>query len=255
MSLMYIHEPHQGISHARNACLDNLPAGTDFVAMIDDDELPTPYWLNHLLLAQSHSGADVIVGPTLPVFEDDTADWIRDSGFFDKPQNLGRYSDLQSEPPAATCNVLVNAVIFSRTGMRFDPELTLSGGEDTLLFLNIKQQGYRSAWAARARVAEFVPCERANFAYMWREAYRRGNVRYYLKRRLKAPKPLRHVLLGHKLLVRAVTQILTGTRHATTQLTTARKNSRAKLVSHILDIAIGLGTIAGLLRIKNRHYR
>lgn len=254
LSLTYNHEPRQGISHARNACLDNLPAGTDFVAMIDDDESPDSHWLNHLLLAQSHTAADIVVGPTLPAFEEGVADWIRASGFFAKPENPECYADLQPDPPAATCNVLVKAEIFSDAGMRFDPRLALSGGEDKLLFQDLKLRGYRFAWAADAKVTEYIPRERASFNYMWREAYRRGNVKHYVKRQLKISNRLKLFILVPKSLVRAVVQILTGSYKLTIQFVTDRKN-RAQLVLHALAIADGLGTIAGLLRLENRHYR
>lgn len=254
LSLIYVHEPRRGISHARNACLDRLPAGTDFVAMIDDDELPDPHWLNHLLLAQSRSGADVVVGPTRPAFEDGVAGWIRDSDFFFKPENPDRYTNLQADPPAATCNVLVNAAIFTSGGMRFDPRLALSGGEDKLLFQDLKLRGYRFVWGAGAGATEFIPRQRASFGYMWREAYRRGNVKHYVKRQLKISNRLKLFILVPKSLARAMAQILTGSGKLTAQLVTNRKN-RVQLARHALAIADGLGTIAGLLRIENRHYR
>jgi glycosyltransferase involved in cell wall biosynthesis len=86
-SLTYVVEQQQGISYARNACIDNLPDRTRFVAMVDDDESPDSAWLNHLLLAQYSSGADVVVGPTVPEFEENTASWIQETGYFAKPHN------------------------------------------------------------------------------------------------------------------------------------------------------------------------
>ena len=44
-ALLYYHEPQRGISYARNACLDHVPHATDFIAMIDDDEIPAQDWL------------------------------------------------------------------------------------------------------------------------------------------------------------------------------------------------------------------
>jgi len=252
-SLTYVHEQRRGISHARNACLDHLPAATDFVAMLDDDEIPDSTWLNHLLLARYSSNADVIVGPTYPEFHAGTPAWIRDSGFFLKPENLDRFTDLQADPPAATCNVLVNATIFTQTGLRFDPQLAFSGGEDKLMFQDIKQRGYTFVWAARAKVTETIPPERATFGYIWREQYRRGNVKYYVKRRLKVSNRLKLFRLVPKFLARATGNILAGCYGITTQLIRDRKD-RSALALHALSIADGLGSIAGLLQLKNHHY-
>jgi glycosyltransferase involved in cell wall biosynthesis len=252
-TLVYVHEQRRGISWARNACLDHVPAETDFVAMIDDDEAPDSTWLNHLLFAQSRSGADVVVGPTYPEFQTGTPDWIRDSGFFLKPENPSRFTDLQADPPAATCNVLVNATIFSNAGLRFDPQLALSGGEDKLLFQDIKLRGHTFVWAANARVTEFIPGERATFGYMWREQYRRGSVKYYVKRQLKVSNRLKLIRLVPKFLARAMANILAGSYGVVTQLLRNRKD-RSALACNALIIADGLGSISGLLQLKNRHY-
>lgn len=252
-SLAYVQECRRGISWARNTCLDHVPAETDFVAMIDDDEAPDSTWLNHLLLAQSRSGADVVVGPTYPEFQTGTPAWIRDSGFFLKPENPSRFTDLQADPPAATCNVLVNATIFSKAGLRFDPQLALSGGEDKLLFQDIKLRGHTFVWAANARVTELIPGERATFGYMWREQYRRGSVKFYVKRRLKVSNHLKLILLVPKFLARAMASILVGSYGVVTQLLRDRED-RSALALSALVIADGFGSISGLLHIKNRHY-
>ena len=253
-SLTYVPEQRQGISYARNACIDNLPDGTSFVAMVDDDESPDPAWLNHLLLAQSSSGADVVVGPTLPEFEADTASWVQETGYFAKPQNPDSFEDLQADPPAATCNVLVNAEIFSRLGLRFDPLLALSGGEDKLLFQDIKLRGYKFIWAARAKVTEWIPRERATFAYMWREEFRRASVRHYVKSRLKVSSPLKLLVLIPKSLVRSVKNIAVGCYRVAAQLLKNSAN-RSKLALGALVIADGFGSIAGILGLRSRHYQ
>ncbi|MEN8762574.1 MAG: glycosyltransferase family 2 protein [Thiogranum sp.] len=253
-SLIYVHEQRQGISYARNACIDNLPDGTKFVAMVDDDESPDPAWLNHLLLAHFRSGADVVVGPTLPEFDANTASWVQDTGYFAKPQNPDSYEDLQADPPAATCNVLVNAEIFSKLGLRFDSLLALSGGEDKLLFQDIKLRGYKFVWAARARVTEWIPAERANIAYMWREEFRRASVRHYVKSRLKVSNPLKLLVLVPKSLARAVKNIAAGCYRVAVQLLKNPTN-RSELALGALVIADGCGSIAGLLGLRSRHYR
>ena len=250
--LQYLHEPRPGISHARNMTLAAVPAGTDFIAMIDDDEVPDPDWLDQLLDTQLKSGADIVVGRTTPVFPAKTPDWVSASGFFPKPQNPDSLRELDPDPPAATCNVLVRVTLFADPVVSFEPALALSGGEDKLLFQSFKLSGYTFAWAGTAQVREFIPAERANFAYMWRESYRRGCVKYLVKRRLKSRSALRSLWIAIRLAVRSVARM--GSDLLGAILAYLRRRDRS-WVPHALNIADSLGTIAGVLQIPNRHYR
>ena len=249
--LHYLHEPRPGISWARNTALAAVPPDTDFVAMIDDDEVPAPDWLDQLLDAQARSGADVIVGPATPVFPPHTPDWIMSSRIFMKPENWANLHELDPDPPAATCNVLVRAALLGPAGQSFETALALSGGEDKLLFQSLKLRGYRFAWAAAAGVEEWIPAERANFTYMWRESYRRGCVKYFVKRHLKSRSTLGALRIALRLMVRSIGLI---TWSVLRMLASLGRKSRA-WVPYALNVADNLGTIAGVLQIPNRHYR
>jgi glycosyltransferase involved in cell wall biosynthesis len=249
--LRYLHEPRPGISHARNTALAAVPAGTDFIAMIDDDEVPARDWLDQLLAAQARSGADVIVGPATPIFPPATPGWVTASSLFVKPENQATLRDLDPDPPAATCNVLVRAGLLGPAGMSFDPALALSGGEDKLLFQSLKQHGHTFAFAAAAHVSEWIPPERATFAYMWRESYRRGCVKYFVKQRLKSRTTLGALRIALRLVLRSLGLIAWNLLR-----TLAKLGSRDRAwVASALNVADSLGTIAGTLRIPNRHYR
>lgn len=249
--LRYLHEPRPGISHARNTALAAVPDGTGFIAMIDDDEVPDPDWLDQLLAAQVRSGADIVVGPATPVFPPGTPNWITSSSIFMKPENWASLRELDPDPPAATCNVLVRASLLGAAGLSFDPTLALSGGEDKLLFQSLKMRGHRFAWAAAARVSEWIPAERANFAYMWREAYRRGCVKYFVKRRLKSRSALGALRIAVRMTVQALGRMVW---HLLRMLTSVGQ-ARGVWVPYALQLADNLGTIAGVLQIPNRHYR
>lgn len=250
-SLHYLHEPRPGISYARNAALAAVSPGTDFVAMIDDDEVPAPDWLDQLLHAQARSEADVVVGLAKPVFPPQTPEWIASSGIFVKPENWQSLQELDPDPPAATCNVLVRAELLGPSGATFDPALALSGGEDKLLFQSLKLRGYKFAWAAAARVDEWIPAERATLAYMWRESYRRGTVKYFVKRRLKSRSVPSAVRIALRLVVRSTGLIIWSVLRMMLSL----GQKRRAWVPYALNVADNLGTIAGVLQIPNRHYR
>lgn len=249
--MLYLHEPLPGISYARNKGLAAVPIDSDFIAMIDDDEIPDPDWLDQLLAAQGRSGADIIVGRTTPEFPIATPGWIPATGFFCKPQDPENYQDLDPDTPAATCNVLVSAQALRESRLSFDPSLALSGGEDKLFFQSLKILGYRFAWCYHAHATEHIPTERANFAYMWREAYRRGCVKFPVKRRLKSGSLLRSVKIALRLCIRSLGRIVADLLGIVIHL----RRGRPIWVPHALNIADHLGTIAGVLQVPNRHYR
>ena len=249
--MTYKVEARAGISHARTTSLSAVPSDCNVVAMIDDDERPEPTWLANLLDARERSGADIVVGRTTPVFPPATPTWVSDTGFFLKPQNQEQLADLDSNPPAATCNVMFDAALLHAPGVYFAPEFGLSGGEDKMLFQSLKQQGKRFVWAPEARVSEFIPAERAQLSYMLREAYRRGWVINSIKLRLKSRSTLHSVKIVVKLLLRAVFGIAKNLLLVLLNLV----RGRSVWVPFGLNIASNLGTVAGVLRIPNRHYR
>jgi succinoglycan biosynthesis protein ExoM len=159
--------------------------------------------------------------------------------------------DLDPHPPVATCNVLLRAGLLGKAGVRFDPALALSGGEDKLLFQTLKLHGCRFAWAAGAKVTEWIPAERATLGYMWRESFRRGAVKFYVKRRLKSDSALRTARIALRMTLRSVAGVA---RELLCLLANLWRGRRA-WVPHALEIADNLGTLAGILGVRNRHYR
>lgn len=251
LPLTYVHEPCPGISFARNTALAAVPEGTEFIAMTDDDTVPAPDWLDQLLDTQSRSGADVVVGPTTPVFPPGTPPWVDATGFFLKPQNQESLRDLDPDPPAATCNVLLRADLLGESRLTFEPALAASGGEDKLLFQLLKAQGRRFAWAAAARAVEWIPEDRANLNYMWRESYRRGLVKFFVKRRTKS----RSAAHSLRIAIRLTLHSLLFIPYDGLRILVNLSRGRDTWVPHALDIARNIGTVAGVLGLSSRHYR
>ncbi len=252
-TLTYLRENRRGISYARNTCLDNLPADTDFVAMIDDDEIPEPGWLNHLLYAQARTSADIVTGPTLPVFETDTPAWVGETGYFAKPHHPDSYQDLEPFPPTATCNVLMRADIFTVDKLRFDPELALSGSEDKLLFQDLKLRGLMFTWAAKAIIRETIPTARARLGYMLSEALRRGSTKFYVKSRLKASTRSQQSQLAIRSVIRSLLGII---RHGGYALVywPRGKAKRHKAILSTLHATENVGFLGGVFGYKKNHY-
>lgn len=167
--LKYVVEPHRGIAQARNRAIRES-AEADFVAFIDDDEVPVAGWLDELLWTRAQSGADVICGPVLPTFEAGVPEWVKSGGFFDRET----YHSDSSPDGCRSGNVLIHRSVFN-TVETFDERFGLTGGEDTQFFLRVRQAGYAIFPSHEAVVYESVSTTRGNLRWILRRAYQSGN--------------------------------------------------------------------------------
>lgn len=256
----YVHEQRRGISHARNACLSQVAPQSDFLAMIDDDEIPEPDWIEQLLLAQARSNADVVQGQVEPVFANDVPAWIREKGFFGwPPKGLNNqppgWMDGQSLGSAATNNVLVRWQPVRQLGLRFDPRLALTGGEDAVFFRRLRKAGLTISYAEKAKVREIVPEERACLNYLLREQYKRGGLRLRKKLLLQSEKLSGPVTLWMSLRIatRGCAMIVTGLGSALGSCFTGKEKQR-RLAMNLMRSANGLGMLASTLGLRYQHY-
>ena len=88
--IKYVVEPRRGLTYARNRAIAEA-GSVDFVAFIDDDEVPSPEWLDELLWAQAEFSADVVSGPVSPHYGPGVAGWIKAGGFFSSRPQSHRY--------------------------------------------------------------------------------------------------------------------------------------------------------------------
>lgn len=255
----YVHEPRRGISHARNACLDRLREDCDFFAMIDDDEIPHPDWIEQLLLIQRRTQADVVQGTVVPELPASTPDWIARGRYFDwqlrsdearAAQEQG-YAELQR---ARTNNVLVRYAAVRDMGLRFDPRFGLTGGEDLVFFEAMKAAGHRIVYAPLACVREVIPPERTTFEYLWRMWYRVGCNDRFKGPHLGKPTTSRLRLLRRKWKRTGTYAFLLGSGLLIGNLLRGRA-SLDHLGQGILLISRALGRAAALLGIRYEQYR
>ncbi|WP_299486062.1 glycosyltransferase [Acaryochloris sp. IP29b_bin.137] len=169
--LRYDVEEQRGIPFARNRSVANASDDTDFIAFIDDDEVPDAMWLERLLLAQQSYQADAVVGPVLPKFSHRVHDWIQNGKFFERPRHPSGF-ELSA---AATNNTLVKAEILRRLDFVFDERMALTGGSDWHLFRRLYGLGHKLVWADDALVYEWIPESRTNLRWILQRGYRCGN--------------------------------------------------------------------------------
>jgi succinoglycan biosynthesis protein ExoM len=238
--LKYFVEQRRGITHVRNRGLQEA-GGADFIAFIDDDEVPTPQWLDELLATQQLFGADVVAGPVLPQFAREAPEWVKSSRLFHRPT----FSTGQSIELCSTNNALVKREVFLRVPT-FDERFNLSGGEDTHFFVRVRKAGCSMIWSQEAIVLEPITPERTRFTWILRRGYQCGNTWSFCElslddqlrtRALRALKASGHVAKG---LVLTAAAIFEG---------------RAALARSLQTICLGLGMLTGVAGHKFLAYR
>ncbi|MFK8082863.1 MAG: glycosyltransferase family 2 protein [Granulosicoccus sp.] len=145
-----------GISAVRNAvALAALARQPDMVAFLDDDEWPEPQWLAELLRVQALYNADLVGGPTRPVFPDYADPELHENPYYGADMDLPDGSACQLQ---AGGNFLIKADILEQYSPVFFYEaFAHTGSEDLAFFTRLGHDGHSMRWAANAIVHEPVP--------------------------------------------------------------------------------------------------
>ncbi len=168
--VQYDVEPIKNISLARNRAV--ALARGDWIAFVDDDEMPQEAWLSQLHATAVRCGADGVMGPVVSVVPATAPGWIRRGDFFIRPRHV---TGAQVPPNELRMgNALVDSSWLRRFDGPFDPAYGLTGGEDSDLLMRIADAGARFVWCDEAVVFEPVAPERLCVAWLLRRAHRGG---------------------------------------------------------------------------------
>jgi GT2 family glycosyltransferase len=165
----YVVEPRRGIAQARNRAILEAE-DPDFLVFIDDDEVPTPNWLDELLWTRACFEADVVCGPVLPRFDAAAPEWMIAGQFFSRHT----YASGQIVENCGAGNVLISRNVMTAVSA-FDERFALTGAEDTHFFLRVRQAGFKIICSGGGIVYEAVPASRASLRWILRRAYQSGN--------------------------------------------------------------------------------
>jgi glycosyltransferase involved in cell wall biosynthesis len=169
--LIYVVEPQQGIPLARNRALVSVPADTDLVCFIDDDEWPVDNWLDAMLSVYRSTEADCVYGPVEPVYPDDPPAFFIRSRVFERKRNR----DGARIGYAASNNVMIDYRFVREHGLRFEERMRFTGGTDYRFFHQAIGKGMRIFWAEDALVYDIIPASRMTWKWVLQRQFRLGN--------------------------------------------------------------------------------
>jgi len=237
--LIYGIEPTRGISSARNRAVA-MAAAADFVAFVDDDETVCPGWLEQLLMEQSSSAADVVMGPVQPLFVLPPPEWIARGGFFVKDyKKFGKID----ENYGSTANILIRRSCLDRLNEPFAIKFNLTGGADYHLLLKLKRMGAKISWATKALLTDHVnPC-RTNARWILKRRFRVGTTIAMAERLLKPSWPIIRLFKG-------IFRILQGC----ILLPVSLLRGKAGMVRTLGIICFGCGILAGFCGYQYQAY-
>ncbi|NJK36305.1 MAG: glycosyltransferase family 2 protein [Oscillatoriales cyanobacterium RM1_1_9] len=238
--LRYDIEIEKGVTYARNRTIKNISQDSDFIAIMDDDEVPDPSWLEELLAVQSQYNADIVTGPVIPQFEDkSTPDWVTKGKFFE-PLSQATGSPMNV---AFTNNVLVRSKILQQLDPVFDNRLASKAAEDTHLFMRLYKSGYRIVWANEAIVREWIPESRTNVKWLMERAYWGWSSYSLFERELYPSVKVQAVRL-----IKGCGLIAVGILRSVP----AMLQGKHSFVQELLNIYRGLGTLSGVFGIQGK---
>lgn len=168
----YVHEPVPGIAAGRNRALLWAGAeGYDAIAFLDDDETPSPQWLDALVGAAERFEAAAVTGPVVRSYPHDPSPYVAGMRTWDSV----RRPSGTDVPAASSANLLLDLRFLAHHGLQFDEAFGLSGGSDTLITKQLLAAGGRLVWADDAIVIDHVTEQRLTPEWLRTRAHRVGN--------------------------------------------------------------------------------
>jgi GT2 family glycosyltransferase len=187
------------IAHERGNCcaynagwqtaLEQFP-NLKAVAVIDDDEIADPDWLERLCEAAQAFGADIVGGPQVPVFAEPAhAHWAEHPVFAPPYRASGRVPALYSSG-----NLFVTRPVLDAMERPFlDLKFNFMGGGDSDFLSRAAQRGFRLAWCAEATVHETVPARRVEQDWIRARSLRNGVISTLVEKKRRAGTPFASV--------------------------------------------------------------
>lgn len=170
--IIHKHQPRRGIPQARNTVLEYARANdASWLVFIDDDEIPEA-WCVANLMAPKFKCVPILYGETLPTVSPVKLPWK-----LDKSRTL-------SEPSMS--NIRLDSRVLA-SGVEFNEDLALSGGEDKVFFVDVQRKRFRIAKTDKAVVYADIHPQRHTFRRQAGRAYAAVNLRQQFTNKGRSP--------------------------------------------------------------------
>lgn len=184
------------IAHERgNCCAYNagwetaLAAFPSFthIAVIDDDEIADPHWLERHCTTAEQFGIDIVGGPQVPIFPESG-----DRGRATHPVFARPYTQTGPVPMLySSGNLLIGKqVLMTMEPPYLDLRFNFMGGGDSDFLSRAVQKGFRLAWCAEAPVYEAVPERRLDADWIRARSLRNGVISTLVERKKRVADPI-----------------------------------------------------------------
>lgn len=178
VKLHFVEETQRGSAFARNRAVDEaLRSGADFVAFIDDDDLPESDWLWQLTVKRMQTHADIVYGVFPPLVNPKWPDWLKNSPLFDEPKHKIK-TKYGAPRNVGTGNVLMSHEFIERmksSGPLFLTEFGMLGCEDADFFARASKCGASFSRADKAVINRGYQEQRLTLFGLLKDAFRIGN--------------------------------------------------------------------------------
>jgi glucosyl-dolichyl phosphate glucuronosyltransferase len=175
LPVVYLFEPKQGHSNARNAGIE--AANSDLLIWTDDDVIVDPSWLiEYAAAAEAFPDAAFFGGTIDPWFAVEPPAWV----VRNLPALHGPFAIRQLGPEVRRLGdgeLVFGASLAFRTLLlkehRFNPELGRKGtgmlsGDETDLLARLRALGHYGVWVGSAKVRHYIPADRLTTGYVWK---------------------------------------------------------------------------------------
>lgn len=180
---------NKGLSHSRNIGIHH--SNGDILAFIDDDAIPCPDWTNEIIktfLKDDKIGA--VTGDVIPVWEDNNMSWFPKElhWMISCSYTLTPKKEKEIERGFGT-NMAFRRKVFQRVG-EFNTKLGINGknwvgGEDTDMFLRVKDNGTKIIFNPDIKVYHKISKERIYIKNLIKRAINGGFSVAIMKRLFK----------------------------------------------------------------------
>ena len=168
---------NEGLAHSRNIGVKN--ADGDIIAFVDDDAILFPDWAESIVKTFDGNNIGAVAGDIIPLWENNNMSWFPRELFWMISCSYSMTPDHKCEVERGFgTNMAFRKDIFYKVGM-FDSEFGINGekwtgGEDTIMFLKVKDNGDKVFFNPDAKVFHKIYFYRIKMLNIVKRAFNGG---------------------------------------------------------------------------------